>query len=96
MKLLGLIKTCLNKKCIKVCIGKHLSDSFRIQNGVKQDNSSPLPINFALDYAIRKVQKTQRGLKRNGTHQLLAYAYDANLPDTTIKNLLESTIKKNI
>jgi hypothetical protein len=38
----------------KVCIGKHLSDSFPIQNALKQgDALSPLLFNFALEYAIR-------------------------------------------
>jgi hypothetical protein len=42
----------------KVRIGKHLSDSFPIQNGLKQgDALSPLLFNYALEYAIRKVQE---------------------------------------
>jgi hypothetical protein len=65
---------CLNETYSKVHIGKHLSDSFPIQNGLKQgDALSPLLFNFALEYAIRK------GLKLNGTQQLLAYADDVNL-----------------
>jgi hypothetical protein len=43
MKLVRLIKMCLNEIYSKVRIGKHLSDSFPIQNGLKQgDALSPL------------------------------------------------------
>jgi hypothetical protein len=65
---------------IKKYIGKHLSDSFPIQNGLKQrDALSPLFFNFVLEYVIRKVQETQVGLKLSGTRQLQAYADDVNL-----------------
>jgi hypothetical protein len=57
MKLVRLIKMCLNETYSKVRIGKHLSESFLIQNGLKQgDILTSLLLNFALEYTIRKVQ----------------------------------------
>jgi hypothetical protein len=67
----------LNESFSNVNIGKHLSDNYPIENGLKQgDALSPLLFNFTLEYTIRKV-----GLKLNGTHQLLVYAVDVNLLD---------------
>jgi hypothetical protein len=63
-KLVRLIKMCLNETCSIVCVGKLLSDKFPTPNGLKQgDALSPLPFNYALEYAIRKVQKNQVGVE---------------------------------
>jgi hypothetical protein len=60
---------CLNETYSKVRIGKHLSDSFPFQNGLKQgDALSPLLFNLVLENQVR--------LKLNGIHQLLTYADD--------------------
>jgi len=40
---------------------------------------SPWLFNFALEYAIRRVQVSQNGLKLNSTDQLLVYADHINL-----------------
>jgi hypothetical protein len=56
MKLVRLIKLCLNKTYNKVRIDKLLSDNFPIQNGLKQRNALlPLLFNFALEHANREV-----------------------------------------
>jgi hypothetical protein len=48
---------CLNETYSEVCVGKLLSDKFPIWNGLKQgDGLLSLFFNFALEYAIRKVQ----------------------------------------
>jgi hypothetical protein len=93
MKLVRLIKMCLNETYSKVHIGKHLSDSFPVQNGFKQgDALSPQIFSFALEYAIKKVQENQMGLKMNGTEQLLAYADDMNLLGENIGSINKNTV----
>jgi hypothetical protein len=58
MKLVRRIEMCLYKTPSIVRIGTHLSDSFLIQNGLKQrDALSPQFSNFVLECAIRKVHE---------------------------------------
>jgi hypothetical protein len=55
---------CFNKTYSIVRIGKHFSDNFPIQSGLKQgDALSPVLLNVASKYAVRKVQGNQVGLK---------------------------------
>jgi hypothetical protein len=91
MKLVSLIKMCLSGTYSRVRVGKHLSDTFPIKNGLKQGGTlSPLLFNFALEYTIRRFQANQEGLKLSGTHQLLVYADDVNMLGGSIHS-----IKKN-
>ena len=61
-----------------------------IHHIIQGDALSPLLFNFALGYAIRRVQVNQDGLKLNGTHQLLAYADDVNILEGGIHTLKEN------
>jgi hypothetical protein len=49
----------------------------------------PLPFNFSLQYAIRKVQENQ--CDWNGTHQLLVCADDVNLLGDNIDFIKKNT-----
>jgi hypothetical protein len=76
----------LNETYSRVRVGKHLSDMFRIRNGLKQGYAlSPLLLEFALEYATRRVQVKQQGSKLNGTQQIwlmhmtLIHSVEANI-----------------
>ena len=91
MNLVRLIKMCLKQTCSRQRVGNNLSDMFTIKNVLKQgDGLSPLLFNFALAYAIKRVQVKQDGLKLNVSHQLLVYADDVNILGESVH-----TVKKN-
>ena len=82
---------CLTETYSRVWVGKNLSDGFPIRNGLKQEDAlSPLLFNFALEYAIKRVQVNQDCLKLNGTHQLLAYADDVNILGGSVRTVKEN------
>jgi retron-type reverse transcriptase len=82
--------------CSTVCTDKQLSNTFPIQNGLKQgDALSPLLCNFTLEHAIRKVQENQMELKLNGTYQLMFFADDVNLLGDTSKPVLTNFKETN-
>jgi hypothetical protein len=72
MELARLIKMCLNITDSRVQVGKNLSDTFPVKNGlIEGDALSLLLFNFASACAIRRVQANQEGLKLVGTCELL-------------------------
>jgi len=83
---------CINETCSIVRAAKRLSDTFAINNGLKQGVAlTSLLFNVALECAIRRVQTNQEGLKLKGTHQLLIYADDVIILGGSIHTIQKIT-----
>ena len=92
MKLVRMIKICLNEGHYEVQTGKHLSYKFPIKNCLKQgDTLSPVLFSFRLEYSKGKFPANQEGLKLNGIHQLLVYADNFNLLAASINAIKKIT-----
>jgi len=71
---------CSDGKRNKVRTRNYLSCSFSIENGLEEgDGLSPQLCNFALEFAIRKVNETNLRLDMIGLRQILTYADDINV-----------------
>jgi len=92
MKLIRLIKMCLNEIYSRIRVGKYLSDILLIKNGVKKgDALSSLLFIFSLEYVIVRIKVNQDGLKLNGSNQHLVYADYVNILGGSVHNIKKNT-----
>lgn len=79
-KLIRMTKVCMEGGTSKVRVNNKLSNSFEINNGLKQgDALSPLLFNLVLEKAIRSAEIKTELLSIQGPKLLLAYADDIDL-----------------
>jgi hypothetical protein len=64
----GIFKSVLNETYDTVRVGKHLSDTFPIKNGLKQgDALTPLLLKFALDMPLGGLRQIRSSCSRRYT-----------------------------
>lgn len=80
---------------MKVQVGKHLFDTFLIQNVLKQgDALSPLFLCFTVTYATRNFPAHQGALSLNVVHQFPLCAHDISLLGENTRLLHWSPVRK--
>jgi hypothetical protein len=64
----------------RVRVGKYLSGTLPIQNGLNQEDAlSPFLFQRCFRLAVKMVHVNQDGMKLNVTYQLVVYADDVNI-----------------
>ena len=84
----GLCKVFLNETYERVRVGKHLSNTFHIENGFETRRCFiAIAFKICIRYAIRRVEANQGCLQSNGTHQLLVFADDVYILDGSVHSI---------
>ena len=91
MKLVQLIKMCLNETYCRDQQASIFSEIFPIKNGWNKMLYHHCFPTLLLAYAIRRVQVNPEGLKLNGTYQYLVYADDDNILDKSAHIIKKNT-----
>jgi len=87
MKLVRLIKMCLNEAYSRFRVGKHLSDMFLIKNGLQKGDALSL---FLFKFALGVLKVNQGGLKLNDTYHLLIFDNDVNILGESVRTVKET------
>lgn len=97
-KLINLIKMTIEGSRCKVKIDGTMSESFEVKTGVRQgDGLSPILFNIAIEDALQKVRRTNKGLKIGTNLNILAFADDVAIlceKKDDLKNLTKLFIQE--